>query len=225
VPAAQRRVPRSHRSWLSAPVPGKKVERLALRALVLATALLEGTRLGESTAAAPAWMPPGPRVTTGDYLAVPPTREEFSSPAGNYVLVLSTRDNWQSQRSLAELWHSAPATRQRLWMRLLPHEFRPRYVVVGPNGEVLLLDEWINVRSRYAVMLLDAQNHVLAQYGFDSIQRILGVPAAEIVAKARHGWWITSPPAVEGGGDRARVETAGRQLFIRLRDGHLSVGH
>ena len=163
------------------------------------------------------------QVLASDYIPLPLAREEFLSPARNYVFVLSSPDNWKSRKAVGELFQVTADTRKLLWTKPLPQEYRPRYVLVGIQGQVLLLDEWINIKSRYAVMILNRENRLVAQYDFDAVQRILGVSKAKIVKMARHGWWITSPPTLDASGERARVETAGKVLNIRLRDGHLSL--
>jgi hypothetical protein len=159
-----------------------------------------------------------------DFIPNPPAREEFFSPDRTYVFVLSTPDNWESRKAVGELFHVAADTRKLLWTRPLPHEFRPRYVLVGSKGQVLLLDEWVNIKSRYAVMVLNREDHLVAQHDFDAVQKVLGVPVARVVEMARHGWWIMSPPILDASGERTRVEAAGKVLTIRLSDGHLSVG-
>lgn len=163
------------------------------------------------------------RVVATDTVPPPPVREEFFSPARDYVFALSTPDHWKSSKSVGELFQVAGNTRNLLWTRPLPHEFRPRYVLVGSTGHVLLLDEWINVSSRYAVMILDRDSQLVAQYDFDSVQRVLGVPVSKVTEMARHGWWIMSPPTLEPSGERARVGAAGKVLTIRLSDGDLSL--
>ena len=161
--------------------------------------------------------------TEPDFIAFPPTHQEFSSPDGKYVFVLSTVDNWTSKQAIGELFEGGDEGRQSLWQYTLPHEYGPRYVLVSSQGQVLLLDEWINIASRQAVMLLSRENAVLAKYSFDTLQKILAVPRASIVAMARYGWWIASPPTLDQSGETAKVETAGKVLVIDLENGELSV--
>ncbi len=159
-----------------------------------------------------------------DSIPLPPTREELFSPSKNYVFVLSTPDNWKSKKAVGELFQVTTNTRKRLWTRLLPHEYRPRYVLVGSEGQVLLLDEWINVKSRYAVMLLSRENHLVAQHDFDAVRNLLDVPVAKVVRMAKYGWWIASPPTLDTSGEIVRVEAAGKVLIIHLCNGYLSLG-
>jgi len=158
-----------------------------------------------------------------DRIPTPPVQATFSSPAGNYIFLLSTPDNWKSKKAVGELFHIVDGARTRLWTRTLPHEFGPRFVVVGNSGEVLLLDEWINVKSRYAIMIIDPGNKLVAHHDFDAVQRVLGVRGADIVKKARHGIWITSHPILDGSGEMVSVETADTELTIHLSDGRISL--
>ena len=164
-----------------------------------------------------------PSPTEADFISLPPSQQEFSSPGGKYVFILSTVDNWASKQAIGELFEVTDGRRQSLWIRTLPHEYGPRYVLVSHQGQVLLLDEWINVASRHAVMLLNRKNDLVGQYTFDAMQEILEVPRARIVAMARYGWWITSPPTLNDPESTATVETAGKVLMISLEDGELAV--
>ena len=163
------------------------------------------------------------QASLADSISLPPEREEFISPNQRYVLVLSTSDGWHSKRAIAELFEREADRRTLLWSRTLLHEYRPRYAIVGSQGNVLLLDEWINVKSRFAVVILSRDNHLVAQYNLDAVQEILDVPMSDIVQQATRGWWITAPPTLSSTRDRAYVETAGRHLVVDLQTGSLSV--
>jgi len=156
-----------------------------------------------------------------DRISLPPLQEEFYSPNQRFKFVVSTSDGWKSRRSTGALFKQDGKTYTLLWRRKLPHSYRPRFVLVGKAGEVLLLDEWINVTSPYAVMLLDRDNLVIAQHDFDAVQRVLGIPGAAIVRAARYGVWMTQPPELAATGDVALVKSAGKVLGISLLDGHL----
>lgn len=162
-------------------------------------------------------------IMATDYIPLPPVRQEFFSPVRNYLFVLSTPDEWKSKQAIGELFQITEQTHKRLWIRSLPHEYGPRYVLVGNQGQVLLLDEWINVASRFAIMVLNCKNELVAQYDFDALQRFLNVPRAKFPEMARHGLWISSPPVLDASGERAKVRTVGKVLLINLNDGQLSL--
>ncbi len=158
-----------------------------------------------------------------DRMRLPPPREEFSSPSGSFVFVVSSPDDWKSWTSTGELSRVDGGNRRSLWARPLPQKYRPRFVVVGNGGEVLLLDEWLNLKSASAVMLLDAGNRVVALHPFDDVRKILDVPTAQIVRAARYGFWISAPPRLDPSGETVLVDAAGNTVVINLRDGALSL--
>jgi hypothetical protein len=156
-----------------------------------------------------------------DRIQLPPLEEEFSSPTGTYKFKISTLDEWKSMRSTGELFKKDVRTYNLLWSRILPHNYRPRFVIVGEKGEVLLLDEWINVKSPFAVMLLDKKNQVVTQYDFNAIQKLLGIPGSELVKAARYGAWMMEPPKLNTDNTRVIVKTGHKELSIRLKDGDI----
>ncbi|MEM8810103.1 MAG: hypothetical protein AAGF01_29135, partial [Cyanobacteria bacterium P01_G01_bin.38] len=109
-----------------------------------------------------------------------------------------------------------------LWQQPLPQEYGPRFVSVGAEGEVLLLDEYINVASPYAVMVMDLSGEVVAQHSFDDVQAVVDIPRAEMVEQAETGWWISASPEWEGDA-QVSVATSGKTLVIDLTNGQLSL--
>ena len=162
-------------------------------------------------------------VADSDRIALPHARREFTSPSGRFVFVVSTPDAWKSLRAVGELLSITKSGRTVLWSRALPQQFGPRFVLVSDAGSVLMLDEWINVKTPYAVLLIDRDHRTVKQYGTDALIEAVRVPARDVVRQARHGWWISALPTQDAAGDGARVETAGKMLTIRFADGALAV--
>ena len=154
---------------------------------------------------------------------MPEARREFAAPAGRFVFVVSTPDNWKSPHPEAQLFAVTGSARSLLWSRQLPQQFGPRFVVVNDAGTVLMLDEWINVNTKFAVLIVDRSNQTVAEHSTDDVQAALRVPMNQVVQMAKSGWWITAPPESSPTGDIARVQAAGKILTIRLSDGRLSV--
>jgi hypothetical protein len=167
--------------------------------------------------------PPQTVSTPTDRITLPPPRREFVASSGHYVLVVSTRDNWKSARGTGELFSVAGSARTLIWTRELPQELGPRFALVNDAGTVLLLDQWINVSTKYAVLILDRDNRMVAQHSTEDVRAALQVPMNEVTRMAKHGWWISAPPTLTPAGDFGRVEAAGKLLTIRLSDGHLSI--
>lgn len=155
-----------------------------------------------------------------DRIVLPPERRIFSSPSGRFELTLESRDGWRSREALATMRLLANGS-QTVWHKILPHERGPRHVLVTDAGETVLVDEWINVASRYALVLLAADGGELARYGFDALVQLLGVPRRAVSEHARLGIWLSAPPSVAADGRSVRFEVAGRTLTLRLSDGVL----
>jgi len=158
-----------------------------------------------------------------DKITLPDVRREFVSPSSRYIFAVSTRDNWKYLRGTGELFSVSGSVRKLLWSRELPQQFGPRFVLVSDLGAVVMVDEWINVKTGYAVLIVDRDNRQVAQHGTDDVQAVLQVPINQIVQLAKHGWWISAPPILNASGNVALVKAAGKILAIRLSDGRLSI--
>lgn len=159
-----------------------------------------------------------------DRISLPPLQAEFLSQQRNFRFIISTKDNWKLKQGLGKLIRCTNGVSEVIWEGQLPQEYGPRHVLVGKQGEVLMLDEWINVKSKYAVFVLNPQNDKVIQHNFDSIQKILGVPTSAIVESAVGGsWWISKQPFLDESGSTAYVPTAGKILKVDLQTGELSL--
>jgi hypothetical protein len=158
-----------------------------------------------------------------DSISLPPKQAELRSPSGEYLFVFETVPGAKPPRSTGTLFRTTDGERTILWSRELPQEYRARFGAVSDGGRVLLLDEWINVASPYAVMVLSPQGELIAQHDFDAVAAVLGVSRNEIVAAARTGWWIQAPPSIVAGSEVATVAAAGKLIAISLLDGSLSI--
>ena len=164
------------------------------------------------------------RVLATDQIVRPPEFEARASASGKYVLELQLRanPNPHAARATASLWELNTTARKLLWTRELAHRPRPRFALVGNEGQVMLLDEWLNLRSELAVMLIDEDNRTLAVHDLEAVRSALGVPIAALASKARHGAWMQALPALGAQGETVEVAAADRVLVINLRDGVLS---
>ncbi len=158
-----------------------------------------------------------------DRIVLPPERREFRSASGSYTFALTSTDHWKSRFALAQLQSDAGTASQLLWQKTLPQQRGPRHVLVADNGAVVLMDEWINIASRYALMLLSTDGSMLAVYGFDDLVRLLGVSRRTVAAHGKFGLWMSSVPAISEDGNAVVFQSARRKLVLRLADGQLSV--
>lgn len=160
-----------------------------------------------------------------DSLSHPPLTQSFVT--GSYRFVVAATDDWQTPAAIGQLYRGDSL----LWESSLPQQYGPRFVVVGTQGHVLLVDEFINVASPYALLLLDAAGEPIATYAFEDIQQVLSVSAADLTQQATSGWWVSSAPQVEptaaGQFDGRLLEetvfisAGGRRLAVDLLTGEL----
>ena len=149
----------------------------------------------------------------GDRLTHPPIRQTFTT--GNYRLVISTEDNWKTPLAQAKLFNGDKV----LWEKALPHQYGPKFVLIGTQGNVLLLDEFINVASPHAITLIDTKGQAIAQHSFKDIQTTLNLSTADLTEQATTGWWISAPPTLTELGNCAIILTGGTTLTIDLETG------
>lgn len=156
----------------------------------------------------------GVSLVAADRMDLPPTERRFGT---DFVLTVKTLDGWKTPLGRATL---VDARGEVKWERELPHHHGPRRVLVTQSGQVLLVDEWINVLSRYALTLIAPSGVTVAQYSGEHLISALGVPRAAIRLHARLGAWMTVEPRMDG--DSVFFEAGGRRLVLRLADGQLS---
>ncbi|HEY9879540.1 MAG TPA: hypothetical protein V6D29_13875 [Leptolyngbyaceae cyanobacterium] len=162
-------------------------------------------------------------MLSNDAIARPPVHQERASPSGSHILILTAPENWATKQVDATLYNAQGQICQPLWSKTLPQEYGPRFALVSDQGQVVLIDEWINVASSYAVMLLDASGQVVAQHSFDDLADRLQMSRADIVDAAQFGWWVSRAPSLSRNGNTVQVGTAGKQLKINLETGDLSL--
>ena len=160
----------------------------------------------------------------GDRIRKPSLQTEFFSPQGNFRFIVSTTDNWETKQGYGRLIKIIDNVSEIVWEGELPQEYGPRYVLISQRGEVLMLDEWINVKSKYAIVVLNPQKNLVIQHDFDKVQQVLQVPISEIVQKATQGsWWISAPPSLDESLTFAYIPTAGKVLRVDLQTGELNL--
>jgi len=156
-----------------------------------------------------------------DAIDLPPAVREFQSPNGKFVLTLSNSDNWTTRFVCAQFDAVSGPSRRRLWKQVLPHEHGPRQVYLTDAGAVVLIDEWINIPSRHALMLIDHNGQTLAHQSLDALIRILGVQRQAITVHARLGVWLMAHPVISTNGAVMSIPVENRSLDLKLTTGHL----
>ena len=149
----------------------------------------------------------------GDRLAHPPVRQTFTTEP--YQLVISAENSWETPLTKAQFFQGETP----LWEKSLPHQYGPKFVIVSTRGNVLLLDEFINVASPHAITLIDSAGNTIARHGFKDIQTTLNVSAADLTKQATTGWWISAPPTLIESANCVTVSTGNATLGIDLTTG------
>ena len=151
-----------------------------------------------------------------DAEVLPPAVRTIDSPDGAYQLLIENSANGVAQAAL-----SATGSDQLLWNQQLPHENGPRIAIVGSQGTVVLLDEWINVFTDHAITVYDRSGTVLSSVSTNEIAETMNLSRAELVAQATHGPWIAGEPFHSEG--FVLVPVGERQIAIDMDDGSLDV--
>lgn len=156
-----------------------------------------------------------------DSIPLPPERIETVSPNRKFALLIESIDGWKSRAAVAKFYRAGPSGKTLLWQLLLPQEYGPRFAFVGNEGQVLLLDEWINVESKNAIWLRTL--HMEVAYDFNAVAGLLNLPPRDIVGRAAFGWWISGMPSLVEAGAAVIVPAAGLRIRIGLDNGQLSL--
>ncbi|PZV09264.1 MAG: hypothetical protein DCF32_02760 [Leptolyngbya sp.] len=163
-----------------------------------------------------------PPVLGQDSIPHPPLLRHEPSPAGNYHLILTLRqDAAGTQRTTAGLFEILGDRCQQIWSHTLPHSYGPRLALVNDTGIVVLLDDWINVASPRAIVLMGVDGTVKRQHSFDDIVEITGQSRAAVVDQAVQGFWLGGNPELDIAGDRMTIPVAGGQLSLDLATGEI----
>ncbi|WP_323355083.1 hypothetical protein [Leptolyngbya sp. CCNP1308] len=157
-----------------------------------------------------------------DAIPYPPILRYETSPAGNYHLILTLEPDAAGRRhTTASLFETLGDRCQQVWSQPLPHSYGPRLALVNNAGTVVLLDDWINVASPRAIVLMGIDGEVKAQQGFDEIVEVTGQSRAEVVDQATQGFWLAGTPELNRNGTQLSIPTAGGWLTLDLATGEM----
>lgn len=156
-----------------------------------------------------------------DRITLPPLRREFRPASGDWLLRVEAVDGWTSPRATAALLRTGSGRHDAGWSQAIEHEYGPRDAWVGNDGRVLLIDEWIHVASRRALMLFEPQGKLLASHAHADIAAALGTSKAVLSRHATQGLWRSGGPRLAADGVHLLFEAGDRLLQLDLRDGSL----
>ena len=159
-----------------------------------------------------------------DLIDLPPsTRTELSVNRKFEFSVVST-SNWQTPNSRGVLVEINSGKRKIIWQQNLPQQYGPRFILPSDSGQVLLLDDWLNIKSAQAIYIIHPFSGSKTAYSFDQIIKQSGFSASTLTAHARYGsWWIAGMPSLEKGGNIAVIPVAKRNIVVDLNTGKLLI--
>ena len=157
----------------------------------------------------------------GDRNVLPPELRSFSSPSGAYVFEVRAVDAWKSPQSRVELFAVNADARRSCWAAVLPHRYGPGTAIVNDTGHVLLIDEWMQTLSDYAIVLYGQNGNLIARHSVSDIETVSGVHRADLATRARAGAWMSAPPKLSPTPDAVLFEAGGVALIVNLLTGRI----
>ena len=157
-------------------------------------------------------MPPNDSIT------LPPASRVVESQNGVFRFRVYTNDNWRTPFPQGTLSVGSSSVQRVAWQGELPQHYGPRFTLVTTNGNVILLDGWLNIKPSYAVTILKGGQGSLVSFSYEDVLRSLRVSPAVLAEKARFGsWWITSKPSLDASGNLALIPAGGKTLIVDVR--------
>lgn len=95
--------------------------------------------------------------------------------------------------------------------------------MVANSGAVALIDEWINIPSKHALMLVSALGTTLAHYPLDELITTLGVSRRTITEHNKLGVWLSRMPVFNSHESTLMLAAGGRGLSLDMASGRLTV--
>ena len=93
-----------------------------------------------------------------DSRKIPPLSIEHTSSDDSYSFLISSIDGWRTPFPNGVLTRKIHESRKTLWKGLLPLQYGPRFVLVSKTGTVVLFDDFINIKPRYAIYIINISN-------------------------------------------------------------------
>jgi hypothetical protein len=95
--------------------------------------------------------------------------------------------------------------------------------MVANSGAVVLIDEWINIPSKHALMLVSPMGATLAHYPLDELITTLGVSRRTITEHNGLGIWLSRMPVFNTDESTLMLAAGGRGLSLDMASGSLTV--
>jgi len=130
-----------------------------------------------------------------DHVQSPPAVRTFEAPNRAFVLTIELVAEGAEPKTVGRLHDN---TGVAVWQRPMPQYYGPRYAFVADDGRVLMLDEWVPIASRFAVMALARDGSPVAIIGYDNLATILRADPKYLAGHAALGIWLSAAPTQDG---------------------------
>jgi hypothetical protein len=151
----------------------------------------------------------------------PPAIRRFTADTGAFQLEVTSSNNWRTSQAHAEMFAVSSSGRRSVWSIPLPQRYGPALAVVAVSGGALLVDEWINTPSPYALMVIAPDGRTVSTHSMTDIATAAGLVPAQLTASAASGPWMSAPPVYLAVPDAMLIEAGGVRLRIDLKTGKL----
>lgn len=156
--------------------------------------------------------------------AMPPVVDTVISLDGRFRFVVEATDNrWSEHKCKGLLFGPSGDSQELFWSKVLPHQFRPRFVGVSNKGYTITFDEWELMKSRYAITVWNPSGVVVKNYSFDDLVSRFNLNEKTVFQHSTEGLWMSSRPTVREDGNSMSVGVAGRTLHVKFEDGSLEL--
>lgn len=160
-----------------------------------------------------------------DKRKTPKLVREYSSPSGEFHLVVTGREGWAKPHPSAQLFQISESgtSRSQVWrIDELPHRLGPGDVLISNSGVVVLIDEWVRTPSPVSLMVVGAVGKTIKVHSFNDIAQVTGKPKDSLIESAKVGIWQSRRPVISLDSERVQFFTGDTHFTLDLESGVIS---
>ncbi|MEZ6075332.1 MAG: hypothetical protein R3C09_12575 [Pirellulaceae bacterium] len=162
-----------------------------------------------------------------DKRVLPDAIREFHSPSKNFRLVVVVEEKRTEPVVYAELYRKSDGgVEEDLIWRIdkLPHRLGPSRALVTEGGRVLLIDEWVNTPSSFALMAIEKNGTIKLTLSFADLAKLTGNSERSMAESAKFGAWRSLEPYLVPGKEIACLCTCSTPFHLDLTNGEVGLG-
>ncbi len=167
----------------------------------------------------------GTSSSFADKRNTPEVVREFSSPSGEFQLVVTGCKGWLNPRPSAQLFRVAKSgqPRSEVWkIDELPHRLGPWDVLISNEGVVVLVDEWVRTPTPLSLMVIDPVGKIKVVHSIGDIAKFTGNSPTLLIDSAKMGIWQSSKPMVSSDSQSITFFTGDTNFSLSLESGEMS---